>query len=230
MHLGGITVSKEIGRIESINLDPKVFEKNMQQIGAQRELLPKKQDEEEPVHAAIRTEDHVEFSQRAQKAGSQTGIAQQEGIKHTKKDKEIEASKTPAKMEELSTPKQLAAKPVNAAEQPATEAKGGSGAVPPTVGEAGSAPAGGPQGPAAGSTSATDAANKAKSYQDDVNQANTIYAQMAADRQKWYMRMWQIMQDTQTEIMSIVQQVLQNRAKTMDKICQDWDAVIRGED
>jgi hypothetical protein len=222
-----LVVNKDISRIEAVNLDPKVFEKNLQQIGAQRELEPKKKDEkEEPVHAAIRTEDQVEFSSRAQKAGAQTGIAQHEGIKHTKKEKETEVPKTQVRKEDTSKPQVLTAKPLFASEQPRTAAEGG--APPPTTPPATTPPAtgGSPTPPSA--TPATDAANRAKSYQDDINQANTIYAQMAADRQKWYMQIWQIMQDTQTQIMSIIQQVLQRRAAVMDKICEDWDAVING--
>ncbi len=85
---------------------------------------------------------------------------------------------------------------------------------------------GGPQGPSG--TTYTEAAQKAKEMQDDLQQARTIYMQMAADRQKWMMKMWEILQDLQTSIMDIMQQVALRRAQTMDAIAAKWAAVLGG--
>ena len=61
----------------------------------------------------------------------------------------------------------------------------------------------------------------------DVQQAQTIATQMMADNQKQQMRRWQIMQDTQTKIFEIQQDVTVNKAKTQDKMFNKWDQYIR---
>lgn len=61
----------------------------------------------------------------------------------------------------------------------------------------------------------------------DRQQAQTIATQMMADNQKQQMRRWQIMQDTQTKIFEIQQDVTVNKAKTQDKMFNKWDQYIR---
>ena len=47
--------------------------------------------------------------------------------------------------------------------------------------------------------------------------AQTIYTQIQADNQKQAMQRWKILQDTQTKIFEIQQDVTTNKAKTQDK-------------
>lgn len=75
-------------------------------------------------------------------------------------------------------------------------------------------------------TSYTEAANRAKAAQDDLQNARAIYVQMAADRQKWMMKMWEILRDLQTQIMEIMQSVALRRASTMDDIARKWGACL----
>ncbi|HXE72242.1 MAG TPA: hypothetical protein VNO81_06240 [Candidatus Nitrosotenuis sp.] len=75
------------------------------------------------------------------------------------------------------------------------------------------------------------AANNAAQLQmfmSDFQQAQTIQTQIAADAQKQQMERWKILQDTQTKIFEIQQDVTVNKAKTQDKMFQKWDDYIRG--
>lgn len=111
---------------------------------------------------------------------------------------------------------------------------GGPGQAPPgEPGAPGQTPPGqqpGQPGAPVSETPMTDAANKAKMAQDDMQQARSIYMQMAADRQKWMMKMWEILQDLQTQIMEIMQGVAMRRAAKMDAIAAKWAAVLGGYD
>lgn len=62
----------------------------------------------------------------------------------------------------------------------------------------------------------------------DFQNAQTIYTQMQADAQKQEMSRWQILQDTQTKIFEIQQDVTVNKAQTQDKMFDKWDEYIRG--
>lgn len=62
----------------------------------------------------------------------------------------------------------------------------------------------------------------------DTQQAQTIYTQIGADAQKQQMERWKILQDTQTKIFEIQQEVTVNKAKTQDKMFNKWDDYIRG--
>jgi hypothetical protein len=62
----------------------------------------------------------------------------------------------------------------------------------------------------------------------DMQQAQTIFAQVAADAQKARADRWKIMQDTQTKIFEITQDVTVNKAKTADKAFNAMDGYIRG--
>ena len=74
----------------------------------------------------------------------------------------------------------------------------------------------------------TDWATRAKAAQDDADQANTIFQQMAAERQKTMMEIWKIWQDLQTSIFQMMQDTMANRAKAQEAAWAAWDAVIRG--
>ncbi len=62
----------------------------------------------------------------------------------------------------------------------------------------------------------------------DMQQAQTIFTQVAADAQKQRAERWKIMQDTQTKIFEITQDVTVNKAKTADKAFNAMDGYIRG--
>ena len=63
--------------------------------------------------------------------------------------------------------------------------------------------------------------------QTDYQNAMTIAIQMQADAQKQQMERWKILQDTQTKIFEIQQDVTVNKAKTQDKLFNKWDEYIR---
>ena len=62
---------------------------------------------------------------------------------------------------------------------------------------------------------------------NDFQNAQSIYTSVQADAQKQEMSRWKILQDTQTKIFEIQQDVTVNRAKTQDKMFGKWDEYIR---
>lgn len=68
---------------------------------------------------------------------------------------------------------------------------------------------------------------QAQMAQNDFNNAQTIATQMQADAQKQQMERWKILQDTQTKIFEIQQDVTANKAQTQDKAFKKWDEYIR---
>ena len=74
----------------------------------------------------------------------------------------------------------------------------------------------------------TTAASIAQMTANDYQNAQSIYTSMQADAQKSQMNRWKILQDTQTKIFEIQQDVTVNRAKTQDKMFGKWDEYIRG--
>lgn len=64
-------------------------------------------------------------------------------------------------------------------------------------------------------------------YMSDYQQAQTIQTQIGADAQKQQMERWKILQDTQTKIFEIQQDVTVNKAKTQDKMFNKWDDYIK---
>jgi hypothetical protein len=72
----------------------------------------------------------------------------------------------------------------------------------------------------------TNAMNMAMMSQNDSLQAGQVYWQMVAERQKSMWKIFQMLQDLQTSIMSIIADVAAKRAKTMDAIAQKWAAVL----
>ena len=75
---------------------------------------------------------------------------------------------------------------------------------------------------------ATQAASMFSMVVNDQQNAMTIYTQTLAQTQKQQMRRWQILQDTQTKIFEIQQDVTVNKAKTQDKMFKKWDEYIKG--
>ena len=86
---------------------------------------------------------------------------------------------------------------------------------------------GGGGGQAGGAGGAANAASQQQLQQSDQQQAETIKTQMMADAQKQQMQRWKIMQDTQTKIFEITQDVTINKAKTADKMFNQVDSYIR---
>ena len=74
----------------------------------------------------------------------------------------------------------------------------------------------------------SNAASMAQMAASDFQYAQTIYTQMQADADKQEMSRWQILQDTQTKIFEIQQDVTVNKAQTQDKMFDKWDEYIRG--
>ncbi len=65
------------------------------------------------------------------------------------------------------------------------------------------------------------------SISSEIN-AQAVATQMQADAQKQQLQRWKILQETQTKIFQIQQDVTVNKAKTADKVFQKMDAYIRG--
>ena len=68
---------------------------------------------------------------------------------------------------------------------------------------------------------------KFQMFMSDYQQAQTIQTTSAMEAQKQQMERWKIMQDTQTKIFEIQQEVTVNRAKTQDKMFNKWDDYIK---
>ena len=62
----------------------------------------------------------------------------------------------------------------------------------------------------------------------DFQNALTVQAQIAAENQKQQMERWKLLQDTQTAIFEMQQEVTVNKAQVQDKACKKWDDYIRG--
>ncbi|MFP4496709.1 MAG: hypothetical protein ACLFQV_00755 [Vulcanimicrobiota bacterium] len=76
-------------------------------------------------------------------------------------------------------------------------------------------------------TGLANAAAMTQMANSDFNQAQTVQTQMMADNQKQQMRRWQIMQDTQTKIFEIQQDVTVHKAKTQDKMFNKWNEYVK---
>ena len=64
-------------------------------------------------------------------------------------------------------------------------------------------------------------------FMSDFQQSQSISTATAMDAQKQQMERWKILQDTQTKIFEIQQDVTVNKAKTQDKMYNKWDEYIR---
>jgi len=211
--------------------------------------------QEETRHTHEDSVDISESSRRGREAGETTGIAGRQGARETRTSEHAEQAQVggdlrgkekpeakPAQTQ--ATPEEPIMPPTQGgiAEQP-MYIMGGPGAAPSDAGAAAVPPAGGqapppggaapgaqapPPGPENSAPSMTDVAMKQKEAQEDMQKAQAIYAEMAASRQKWLMQMWQIIQDTQTAIMQMMQDAALRRAKTMDAIAAKWAACLGG--
>lgn len=76
-----------------------------------------------------------------------------------------------------------------------------------------------------------DLANRIQQYSAacgvPVNATSTQEAQIQSDNQKQQMERWKILEETQTKIFEIQQDVTANQAKTQDKAYKKWDEYIR---
>lgn len=196
--------------------------------------------------------DQVELGTQGQDAGLQTGLAQNLAAQArrlgTTRDAlaaggiqagDVAPGEDPNAAADAAPAQPQATPP--AAAQPAPEATDGGNAADAAAAQPADDPAPAPTpdpsnptgGTGTGTTPAsggpqTQAATAAQAAQNDAQSANTIWMQMAADRQKWMMQMWQIWQDTQTAIMQIIQQVALNRAQVEEKMMAAWDSLITG--
>lgn len=186
-------------------IDQKVFERNLQQIGRQRESISKKDLEKTASADEFNSSfvDYADIAKAGQDAGMQTGVMQNQTKSRVQDTVEPEVSVNPQ-----------TAPPV-VMQDPAAVVAGSPAPAPP----------GAPT-----TTPATDAATKQKAVQDDLQQANQIYMQMAADRMKWQQRILAILADLQTEIFQMWQEVMARRQKMMSDIADKWAAVLGGYD
>ncbi len=96
------------------------------------------------------------------------------------------------------------------------------------VAPGGAGPIAPPSGNPTDSTNQSTAANMAQMAQNDAMQANEVYMQMAMARQKHMWKIFQMMQNLQTDIMQIISDAAAKRAATMDKIAAKWAKVLGG--
>ncbi len=75
---------------------------------------------------------------------------------------------------------------------------------------------------------AANLAARMQMMQSDFQQAQTIQTQMASDARKSQAKRWKIMTDTQTKIFEIINDTTVHKAKTADKMFDQWDKYIRG--
>ena len=64
-------------------------------------------------------------------------------------------------------------------------------------------------------------------FMADFQQSQSISTAVAMDAQKQQMERWKILQDTQTKIFELQQEVTVHKAKTQDKMFNKWDDYIR---
>jgi hypothetical protein len=79
-----------------------------------------------------------------------------------------------------------------------------------------------------GQTAGANGAQSAPAPDADATNVNAIQSQMAADAMQQQMQRWKVLQDTQTKIFEIQQDVTANKSQTQDKAYQKWDEYIRG--
>lgn len=201
------------------------YTKNAQQVGAQRDAAPR--EAQPPVQ-----EDSIDLGelskQKGAQSGAQTGQAQDTGKKETK-TKEEGTPKKDGKEQKTATDPQvpLFMNDLASGDPASVMASLGGSQKPP--GNTGSATPGPVAPPASGANSASNA-QMAQMAQRDAMQANDVYMQMAAERQKKMWETFQMMQRLQADIMKIISDVAAYRTKMMDSICAKWTAVIGGYD
>ena len=220
-------------------VDQRTYESNAQMLGAQRDTVRRKDLGKSASETSSEPGDQVELGQNA---GTHTGATQD----LSGQAQRLAATRAAMAKGNVQAGDVAPGQP-KGEEAPAAELKADAGleagpqaqtfgAVPPGGMPPGGMPPGGmpfgavPPGgvPPMGARSATEAAQAAAQAQQDAQQAQTIYAQMAADRQKAMMQMWKIMQDLQTSIFQMMQDAMAYRQQVMNKFCDTWDQVLRG--
>ena len=221
--------------------------RNAVSVGAQRQVVKKREIKGEREQEEIQVHrDSITLTDQAkkgQKAGEATGETGRKGAKETGKDEASGRKKKSEKHLEVTTEEKIDTLKKQGEEIESTiepgapaNADGKAGALPGTAsmshktttgsetqGSPGNIPGNGEQPP---SSQYTEAANQQKLRQDDLQNAQTVYMQIAADRQKWMMKMWEIIQDTQTKMMEIMEGVALRRSQTMDSIATKWAACL----
>jgi hypothetical protein len=71
-------------------------------------------------------------------------------------------------------------------------------------------------------------ASQIQMFMTDMQQAQTVYTQIAADAQKQQMEREKIKADLQTKIFEVTQDITVNKQKTADKAFNAMDGYIRG--
>lgn len=208
-----------MSEIRSSSVDQRTFETNAQMLGAPRDTVRRKDlaktasaesetESNDQIDLGEGTPDVQELAADAQRLAA-TRAAMASGT--------VQAGDVaPGEGEEAQAP------PVTGAPAP--------GAPPHSVPQGGAYPRYDDPAPTPppGGSSATQAAQAAQAAQQDAEQAQSIYAQMAADRQKALMQMWKIFQDLQTSIFEILQDSISYRQQVMNRVCDKWSEVLRG--
>jgi hypothetical protein len=229
-----------VTEIRNNSVDQRTFELNAQSLGAQRDTVRRKD-----LAKSASAEDGHE-------TGDKVELGQQEGGPQSLAEKARAHNAARAAMAggtvqagdadpamaspQAAAPEPMTAEPAGPAQGqpfaganmgPSPNMAGGGGAIPPGMlppGAGGPTPGSIP--PGGGNAAAT--AQAAMASQQDIQQAQTIYWQMAADRQKAITDMWKIFQDLSTTIFQKMQEVMIYRQQVMDKISQKWSEVLRG--
>ena len=71
-------------------------------------------------------------------------------------------------------------------------------------------------------------ASQVQMFMTDMQQAQTVYTQIAADAQKQQMEREKIKADLQTKVFEVTQDITVNKQKTADKAFNNMDTYIRG--
>ncbi|MCE1248758.1 MAG: hypothetical protein LWY06_19125 [Firmicutes bacterium] len=242
--------------IDRIGVSNQQLISNAQHVGRQTEGVrradtkPAGGNEESHAHQTDSV-DISESTRRGREAGETTGMAGRQGARETRTSEHAEqaqvggdvrgredAEPKPAQTNAQATPEEPVMPPTQGgiAEQPmyimgGPGAPGGDASQTAAPGAAAQgAPGGAQQTPPPGqeAPSMTDIAMKQKEAQEDMQKAQAIYAEMAASRQKWLAQMWQIIQDTQTAILTMMQDAAVRRAKMMDAAAAKWAACLGG--
>lgn len=206
--------------IRGVGPDRGAFEANAQRVGGQRDAVGQgnlaRTAGADDAKAAAQENDAVEITQRGQEAGEHVGVAQ---------DLASQARRLGNARDGMSQ----GVKPGDVDPARAEKAAGGSAKEEPTVGGPPPEDPSTPGTPGTGEPSGAEAAAaKAKEAQDDAEKANQIYMQMALDREKAFMQMWKMIQDTNAEIARMMQEAAAYRAKVTMAMAEAWDACIRG--
>lgn len=219
-------------------VDQRTFETNAQMLGAQRDTVRRK---DLAKSASSREDgeteaDHVELGQHGQEAGTSQNLAEQaQRLAATRQamaggtiqSGDVAPGAPAAAQGSAESPAPAAESEQGPAPAAASATKKAASKVGPAAASAQAASGVNPAG-TGGDSPLTKAAQRAHAAQQDAEQAQAIYTQMAAERQKTLAEMWKIFQDLQTAIFQKMQEVMIYRQQVMDKISAKWSEVLRG--